>query len=162
MVVNRAQKSLIHRFDQWGIYLWEKLVPKNKDFLVIHCQSQNIFPYKAYYMLFKRFIFLSTKMVFENCAPAWTQIKKQQLNSMLGSYINCRKCERHTKCVTLSQGCPMGLSWIAHPRWPCARYKLSEKKLSRVSVTTQLYCKHNSISTFRCYSRKSWTWHYLS
>lgn len=165
VVVNRARKSLIHRFAQWGIYLCEKLLPKNKAFLVVHCLTQNIFPYITYYMLFKSFIFLSTKIVFENCAPAWAQIKKQQLNSMLGSYINCRKCERHTKCVTLahiSQDCPMWLSWIAHQRWPCARYRLAEKKLSCVSVITQLYCKHSSISTFRYYSRKSWAWHYLS
>lgn len=163
--VNRAQKSLIHRFSQWGIYLCEKLLPKNKAFLVVHCLSQNIFPCIAYYMVFKSFIFLPTKIVFENCAPVWAQIKKQQLNLTLGSYINCRKCERHTECVTLAyicQDCPMRLSWIAHQRWPCARYRLSEKKLSCVCVITQLHWKHSSISTIRYYSGKSWAWHYLS
>jgi hypothetical protein len=42
-------------------YMYEKLVSENKAFFIVHCLSQNIFAYMAYYVLFKNFIILSTE-----------------------------------------------------------------------------------------------------
>lgn len=66
---------------------------------------------------------------------------------------------RFTKCVTLArQHKPrlpnvIKLNWTPKAAW--TRYKLQEKKLSYVTVATQLHCEHSRISPFREDSRQN-------